>query len=378
MTQSRDGTRSLLRWYPRAWRERYGDELVALVEDSSGGRAPTPKIKVSIVWAGLREHAHDAGFVGTRRSAPEQFRTGALVVLCAWAGFVLAGASFSKLSEHFAQSVPATSRALPQVAFSVVVVLGAVGATLVLIGGLVALPAFVRFVRSGGWLSLSRHVIRATGLSVIAVCAVIPLSFWAHHLNEIQRNGGDRIYSGAFVTWGLLVAATLTQWTMVGVAAARRIDFAAQSPSLRSSAGRPLGWGNGSRHDRYRTVVGSNGDRCAVVYSRNADWDTAIAGQSSAPADNGADVEWCTYRRLRRNSDQTFVDRTPRHLIHRSPRLGRYGSGSPDQCRDPGALLASSTEVARIVLDSSLQSRRCWRPLHDKVSRTRLEGSHAR
>ncbi len=226
MTQSRDGTRSLLRWYPRAWRERYGDELVALVEDSSGGRAPTPKIKVSIVWAGLREHAHDAGFVGTRRSAPEQLRTGALVVLCAWAGFVLAGASFSKLSEHFAQSVPATSRALPQVAFSVVVVLGAVGATLVLIGGLVALPAFVRFVRSGGWLSLSRHVIRATGLSVIAVCAVIPLSFWAHHLNEIQRNGGDRIYSGAFVTWGLLVAATLTQWTMVGVAAARRIDFA--------------------------------------------------------------------------------------------------------------------------------------------------------
>jgi hypothetical protein len=28
----------LLRWYPRAWRERYGEEFLALVEDTLGGR----------------------------------------------------------------------------------------------------------------------------------------------------------------------------------------------------------------------------------------------------------------------------------------------------------------------------------------------------
>jgi hypothetical protein len=31
---------SLLRWYPRAWRQRYGDEFLALVEDGLDGQRP--------------------------------------------------------------------------------------------------------------------------------------------------------------------------------------------------------------------------------------------------------------------------------------------------------------------------------------------------
>jgi hypothetical protein len=30
----------LLRWYPRGWRERYGEEFLAMIEDSLGGRRP--------------------------------------------------------------------------------------------------------------------------------------------------------------------------------------------------------------------------------------------------------------------------------------------------------------------------------------------------
>jgi len=30
----------LLRWYPPAWRERYADEFVAMVEDTLDGRRP--------------------------------------------------------------------------------------------------------------------------------------------------------------------------------------------------------------------------------------------------------------------------------------------------------------------------------------------------
>jgi hypothetical protein len=62
-------------------------------------------------------------------------------------------------------------------------------------------------------------------LSVVTVGAVVPLSVWAHHLNEVQRNGGDGLYSAAFVAWALLVAGTLAQWTAAGVVAARRIDL---------------------------------------------------------------------------------------------------------------------------------------------------------
>jgi hypothetical protein len=40
MKPSDTGTAKLLRWYPRAWRERYGEEFLAMVEDSLDGRRP--------------------------------------------------------------------------------------------------------------------------------------------------------------------------------------------------------------------------------------------------------------------------------------------------------------------------------------------------
>ena len=138
---------------------------------------------------------------------------------------MVAGASFAKAAEHFAQAVPAASRALPQGAFDVVAAMGLMGAALVALGAIVAVPAFVRFVYTGGWSSIRGRVLRAIVLSVITAGSVVPLSVWAHHLDEFQRNGGDGVYSGAFVAWALFVAASLAQWTAAGVAAARRIDL---------------------------------------------------------------------------------------------------------------------------------------------------------
>src|SRR6202030_2319293 len=47
----------------------------------------------------------------------------------------------------------------------------------------------------------------------------------AHHLSQIERNGGDGLYSGVFVLWALLAAMTLMQWTAAVVGAAGRIDL---------------------------------------------------------------------------------------------------------------------------------------------------------
>ena len=38
----------LLRWYPRAWRERYGEEFLAMVEDSLDGRRPTWRLRLGV------------------------------------------------------------------------------------------------------------------------------------------------------------------------------------------------------------------------------------------------------------------------------------------------------------------------------------------
>lgn len=53
MTLPRDAA---LRWYPRAWRERYGDELIALVEDYSEGGKLRFRDRLDLIRAGLLLH----------------------------------------------------------------------------------------------------------------------------------------------------------------------------------------------------------------------------------------------------------------------------------------------------------------------------------
>ena len=225
MSGDRRQIAGLLKWYPPAWRDRYGAELVALMEDGLDGQGPTPRLKLSIIRGGLRERLHAAGLIGDHSSPAEQARAGAVLVLCAWTAFVVAGASYSKGAEHFAQAVPGASRAVPQDAFSTVAALGALGVALVVLGAVMAMPAFVRFLVGGGWPLIRGRVLTAIGLTAVTVGAVIPLSRWAHHLSGFQRNGGDGVYSGVFVLWALVVVATLIQWTVVAVGAAARIDL---------------------------------------------------------------------------------------------------------------------------------------------------------
>ena len=215
----------LLAWYPPSWRERYGDELVALIEDELDGRRATVRFRASVAWSGLRERGHEAGLVGEQTVPAHQVRAGSLLVLCSWTAFVLAGASFSKLSEHFARSLLPGTRTLAQGAFDAVVLLAFAGAVVVALGAVAALPSFVRFVRAGGGRAMRRPVAIAALLTALVVALTIPFLLWAHHLNSLQRNGGHGAYAGAYVGLAVLVGAVLAQWTAVGVIAARRIDW---------------------------------------------------------------------------------------------------------------------------------------------------------
>ncbi len=219
----------LLRWYPRAWRERYGHELAALMEDHLQDRRPSLRFRLSMACAGLRERAHHGGLLGEGRPPAERVRAGSLLVLWAWAAFVIAGANFSKLSEHFAQALPAASRAVPQAAFLVVQALAGTGAILVLVGALAAFPAFVRFLRAGRWPNVRRQVLLAVPVTGLTVVATVGLGVWARSLSTFQRNGGSFAYELAFLADAALIAATLVLWTVATVATARHLDL---SPRL--------------------------------------------------------------------------------------------------------------------------------------------------
>lgn len=219
---------SLIRWYPPAWRERYGEEMTALMEDTLGEGRAGVRLRVSTAWAGLRERGREAGLIAEPREPAQQLRTGSLLVLCAWAVFVVAGASFSKTSEYFSKALPTGSNAVAQDAFNVVVLLAFAAAALVTLGAALCVPSFISFLKTGGWSAIRRRVHNASGLSITSVGATVPLLIWAHSLTGVQRNGANHLYSAVFIAWVVLLSFTLVAWTVAGVATVRRLDLSSR------------------------------------------------------------------------------------------------------------------------------------------------------
>ena len=219
----------LLRWYPRAWRERYGEEFLALLDDElAGARAPLT-FRVKVALSGLREHGYASGVVGASASVEARRRGGSLLVLVAWAGMVVGGAALAKSAEHFATAMPVSSRAGAQLAYDVVVAAGVVGTLLVGLGALLAVPTVVRMLRRGGWSRVRPAVSRALAASALGALAMTGLGLWAHRLSALQRNGGDALYGVAFLAVAALAVLTIALWTSAAVTTVGAMDI---SPTL--------------------------------------------------------------------------------------------------------------------------------------------------
>jgi hypothetical protein len=214
----------LLRLYPPGWRARYGEELHALILETSDGRVSW-RVRADVVVAAARERLRSAGLAGDGPPA-ERMRSGTLLVLCAWALFVVAGAGVQKFSEHWQAATPAGARGLPTAAFDVLLAAACVGSALVLTGVAAALPSLARFLRGGGLAQVRRPLLRAVALTIAALPVTVAVVLWAHRLSAAQRNGHDAAYAAVTVSWALLLAACLAAWTAAGVAAARRLALA--------------------------------------------------------------------------------------------------------------------------------------------------------
>jgi hypothetical protein len=185
--------RLLLLAYPRRWRERYADELLALLE----AEPLTWRVRANVAAAGLRERLRSPG--------PPQ-----LTVLWGWSLFVVGGMAFQKTSEHWQVAVPAGVRTVPTIAFDVVQAAAAIGSAAVLVGVGLALPAFVRDVRGGGWPAVRRPILVAAAATVFAAGALVAVAV-AH----------DVVAASAFVAFA---ACSLFAWTRAAVLAARRLE----------------------------------------------------------------------------------------------------------------------------------------------------------
>jgi len=229
-----DDRSRLLRWYPHAWRERYGEEMLAVIDDELGDGDAGLRLRLSLARHGLSERARGAGLLGPGTSPDLDRRRGALMVFIAWASFIVAGAGYAKAAEHFDAAVPVGTHVLPQVAYDVVLAFGVLGGIIVLVGAAVAVPGFVRLLLAGEWPARRGHVVRAVAVSAITVTLTIPLVLWAHQLSDHQRNGGSVVYGIAVLAWVGLIVASLACWTAVAVAVGRRVDLSPRALRIES------------------------------------------------------------------------------------------------------------------------------------------------
>ena len=214
---------NLLRWYPRAWRERYGGELAALIQDDLDEGRPAWRLRLSVIGGGLRERGRQArhATAATLTSPAWQNRWGTIVLAGLVCGF-LAGDLTSSASPAGAWQAVALDAVLAAVA-----VTGAV----VLVDGLLALPALVRFLRAGGWPKIRRRAGWAAGATVAAGGGLAGLVLVSGSHPPAQLNASWAYWAGVLVT-GLAMAAAIGLWAAAATATARHLTL---TPRVRAA-----------------------------------------------------------------------------------------------------------------------------------------------
>jgi hypothetical protein len=215
----------VLRWYPPAWRSRYGDEMAALLEDTYVSASDVPLgQRVALARSGLAERVREADLVGSTRGGAARLRAGSILVLVGWSLFLVAGGSFARFSDSWRAGTPRADRWVASSGFGAVAIAGAIGCGVVAVAAVIALPGFVRFLRAGRWREVRGPVVRAVVATAVAAILFGGVVGWAHQLSASQRNGGLAAYGALFVLLGLSAVVAIACGTAAAVSVARRIE----------------------------------------------------------------------------------------------------------------------------------------------------------
>jgi hypothetical protein len=204
----------LLRWYPRAWRERYGQELLALIQDTLDDGRPTWRLRLGVIWGGLLERGHQARSRAVKwLTKPNQPTT-----------MVVAGMMVALLPANV-MTLPSPPRG-SQVA-ALVALLAAVSLTAAVVAadGLAALPALVRFLRAGGWPKIRRRVAWAGGATAVAggALAGLVLAFGSRSATQLNASWG---YLAAWLATGTAMAIAIALWATAATGTAKHLTRA--------------------------------------------------------------------------------------------------------------------------------------------------------
>jgi len=208
----------LLRWYPRAWRERYGEELLALIQDTLDEGQPTWRLRLGVAWGGLRERGHQAGHASktaVKRTADSWARPLILVV----------GLAVVSIAWNLKAPLPPARAWQAATALDALAGIMAFTSICVLAGALVAVPAFVAFLRGGGWPKIRRRVAWAAGATLAAGGGLAWLVLGLRSVSFAQMNRSPAYVTGVFAEALALVVA-LGLWASAAHATAKHLKLA--------------------------------------------------------------------------------------------------------------------------------------------------------
>jgi hypothetical protein len=217
-----------LRWYPVAWRQRYGEEFVSLLDETYAGQRVPLKASLSIVRAGALERVRDFGVIGDGTSDQRAITGSALTVLMAWVVFVVTGSVFAKYAEHWQWVTASNERTLPSAAYDAVAVGALLGVVITGAAALAVVPAFVRLVRSEGWQAVRAPLRRSLIAGMVALASSGGIVLWAHSLH-----GGGAVPFWpnrlVFLLWFALVAVAIFVVAASAGTVTRRIHLEART-----------------------------------------------------------------------------------------------------------------------------------------------------
>lgn len=210
----------VLRLYPRPWRKRYEDEMLAMLEERPLSFADTLNLLIGVCDAYLHPQLGTNGLAWSERIIHMflTLRRSVLTIFCAYVGIILAGIAFQKMTEYSDFHEAASTYTVVGLAFNLVVIFAVVALLAVLIGGL---PVAVAVMRS----ALARKRYSSLFLLIVPVLAFFVFMGTTLLLDALTRPSGAEstgqifLHRGFF--FGMFLAAAIVSPAALCVAVVR-------------------------------------------------------------------------------------------------------------------------------------------------------------
>jgi hypothetical protein len=173
----------LLRWYPKAWRSRYGEEFTELLIADIGERPRSPTRTADVMRAGIVARLAAAGFCGCPLEASAQVR--ASLTSLGWCVAIFAGfgaAMWSQLTVGWQWSEPDTA--------ATAVAMVVMSAAMLAFTGLAVAAAAPVLWSAGSGLARGRHPGLLGPAALVVACTVIMFVGGRHFGNGWPGTGG--------------------------------------------------------------------------------------------------------------------------------------------------------------------------------------------